>query len=63
MDEERKAQYKRNREARAAEAKERAERKRAVRYALEDIIISESTSKEEKLEVAHLLVELNKSYY
>lgn len=63
MTEEQKERYKRNREIRAAAAREKAERRQAVRCALEDIIISENTSKEEKLEVAHLLVELSKSYY
>lgn len=63
MDAERKEQYKINRQIRAAEAREKANRKRAVRFALEDIIISADTTKKEKLEAANLLAELSKSFY
>ena len=63
MTEEQKEKYKRTRQIRAQESKERAERRRAVRRALETIITSEHTGEKEKLEAAHLLVELSKSYY
>lgn len=59
MTEEQKAKYKRNREARA----EAADRKRAVKRVLEDIIINENTGEKEKMEAVHLLLELSKSYY
>ena len=63
MTEEQKEKYRRTRQIRAAESKERAERRRAVRRVLGTVIISEHTDEKEKLEAAHLLVELNKSYY
>lgn len=60
MDEETKMRYKRNREERAAIAKEKARRLEAVKAGLEKIVVSEDSTTAEKLEAARLIAELDR---
>lgn len=59
MDEETKMRYKRNREERAAIAKEKARRREAIKAALEKIVVSEDASIGQKLSAAELIAKLD----
>ena len=58
MDEETKMRYKRNREERAAIAKEKARRRESIKAALEKIATSEDATISQKLEAARLIAAL-----
>lgn len=59
MDEETKMRYKRNREERAAIAKEKARRRESIKAALEKIVTSEDANTEQKLRAAELVAALD----
>lgn len=59
MTEEQKERYKRNREAKIAETKERARRRETIKSGLEKIVVSEDATISQKLEAARLIAALD----
>ena len=59
MTEEQRARYKRNREAKIAEARERSRRREAVKAGLEKIVVGEDSTIAQRLKAAELIAALD----